>query len=441
MLRRAMVLGRVVVLGLACVACGGDDDPSAAGNGSGTGGSSGGGAGGTGGRAPGAPSGDCGSVRLTRYDANRTGWCEFPDDLPFLPAFVRAGMTAAIAEPWNNGSYEGEPGEACGECWEIDTIGGTRTVMISNLCPIRGNPLCAGSHFHLDLTSEAAEALQSGGLEEGHARRVACPVEGNIHIIVNDENFSYLRVAFMNHRIPIRSVEFRGAGAGVTEPNPWTPVARGSGAWQLLDDDRILNRDGEGVQFRLTSAQGQVVESSVIVDAHPAPETTFDLGVQFDDMEPSTGGSCDYAPPGDIYVDEWGGIPNVPWLINPWGEAELGFFGETNTDCFAGSCLLIEQLTPFDGFHLYYRTSFPPGTFAEATFRARVRSGSTDLIVAASNNGERCTDETFEIGEEWAEFAIDLATACDGVPLINGLTFTNAGGPVALLLDDVRFVQ
>src|SRR3990172_10341696 len=61
------------------------------------------------------PDSTCGSVRMTFYDQSGPGWCEFDRTLPVLPAFVRSGLTTAIAEPWNGSSYSGEPGEACGE--------------------------------------------------------------------------------------------------------------------------------------------------------------------------------------------------------------------------------------------------------------------------------------------------------------------------------------
>jgi hypothetical protein len=118
----------------------------------------------------------CGSVRLTSYEASDSGWCEFSINHAELPEFVRDQMTLAIAEPYNGSSYGGEPGEACGECWEIDTISATQVVMVNNLCPIEGNPLCAGGHFHFDLSQQAGAALGGGGLDAAVVRRVPCPV-------------------------------------------------------------------------------------------------------------------------------------------------------------------------------------------------------------------------------------------------------------------------
>src|SRR3990172_7118834 len=216
MLRRLVALCALVVFPIACGSGGG----STGGNGSGSG------------NGPVAPQPDstCGSVRMTYYELNGSrGWCEFDRTLPILPAFVRSGLTTAIAEPYDGGSYGGQPGEACGECWEVATLGVTRTVMVHDLCPIEGNPICAGDHFHFDLSHEAATALQMSGLEEGQARR-----------------------------------------------------GRGPGAGAVMNDaqsDMFASGQPGGV-FRFTSAQGQVVEGSAVLSYDVARGETFDTGAQ-----------------------------------------------------------------------------------------------------------------------------------------------------------------
>lgn len=389
---------------------------------------------------PGPPSGDCGSVRLTSFAANPSGgWCELPTNLPILPSFVREGLIGAIAEPWNGSSYEGAPGESCGECWEIDTVFETRTVMIADLCPIEGNPLCAGEHFHIDLANQAAAALRGGALDEGSARRVACPVTGNAFVYVSDVNVTYMRLQFANHRIPVRTAEWRATGAGVTGSNEWTPLRRSGGAWEMIGEGRPTNRGGDGVVFRITSAQGQVLTSEAVVPTQGPIATAFDLGVQFDDMMPSSGGSCSYTTPADVFVNGFGGIDQVRWSINPWGEAEMGFYGPFETDCFEGSCLRVERFAQWTGFHLYYRQAFPTSSFSRLRFRARTRGDSTNIAVGLSNDGTRCMESRVEITEAWTEYTLDVTASCAGSPVINGVTFDNGGMLVDLLLDDVRF--
>ena len=71
-------------------------------------------------------------MTLSDSSHDPAGWCEWNRSASFLPVFVRDGLTAAIAEPFNGGSYGGDPGESCGECWEVDTLGGTEVVMIQD---------------------------------------------------------------------------------------------------------------------------------------------------------------------------------------------------------------------------------------------------------------------------------------------------------------------
>jgi hypothetical protein len=386
----------------------------------------------------GPPSGSCGSVRLTSYTAGPSGWCEVDRTLPVMPAFVRSGMTAAIGEPWNGGAYRGDPGEACGECWEIDTINGSAVVMITDLCPIEGNPLCAGAHFHIDLATEAASVLGAGGLDEGSARRVPCPVEGNVHVLVSDANPTYLRFAMLSHRIPIRRVSVRGAGDGVAADNPWVDATRSGGAWEVRDAGELAN-GGSGVAFRIESAQGQTLESSVTV---PLSQGAIDLGVQLDDVMPAPGGACVYEPPALIYGDEWGGIDQVRWGLNAWGEAEAGFHGEVADGCYDGSasCVRVDQLAQWSGFHLYYRQPFPASIFARLSLRARTAAGEGMITVSPGNEGARCEGTTVAVSSEaFTEVTIQLSDVCAGIEDLSLVTVENPGPSIALVIDEVRF--
>jgi hypothetical protein len=49
-----------------------------------------------------------------------------------------------------------------------------------------------------------------------------------------------------------------------------------------------------------------------------------DLGVQFTDQDPSSGGACEFIPPAVVYGEEFGGIDEMRWIINAWGAAEAG---------------------------------------------------------------------------------------------------------------------
>jgi hypothetical protein len=408
---------------MAFLACGNDDDRGGTAGAGGSGGSGGG-------IQP--PSDSCGSVRLTSYTAAPGGWCEFDRTRPVLPSFVREGLTLAIAEPYNGSSYEGESGESCGECWEIDTLGATHVVMVHDLCPIQGNPLCAGGHFHFDLSTEAGMALDAGGLDEGQARRVPCPVQGNVHVQINDRNeWGYLRLQFVNHRIPIRSAEYRAAD-GAT----WQSVQRSGGAWHVLDDNQTFASGGPGGVFRLTSAQGEVLECPNSLGYDVLSGTTFDLGAQLTDQKPSTGGACVFEPPRTVYGDGYGGIDEVRWMMNPWGSARAS---EVTEGCFAGSCIRVDDLGQYNGFHIYYRQAFPSDTFSTLSLRLRALSGGGEIVVAPSADGERCTETRTTVGSEWTDVVVEVPSACTALPSINAVTVDNPSGPMVLLLDDIRF--
>lgn len=380
------------------------------------------------------PTDECGSVRLTSYTAATGGWCEYDRTSAVLPAFVREGLTTAIAEPWNGGSYGGEPGESCGECWEVDTIADTRTVMVHDLCPIQGNPLCAGGHFHFDLAGEAGTALQAGGLDEASARRVPCPVAGNVFVHVIDRNeWGYLRLQFINHRIPIRRAEYRAAGG--TE---WKDVTRSGGAWHVVDDGVPFAAGGPGGVFRLTSAQGETVEAPNVLGWEVVVGADFDLGAQLTDQQPSGGGACVFVPPADVYVDGWGGIPEVRWMLNPWGESSGG---ETTDGCRAGSCVRVSSLAQWSGFHIYHRQSFPSATFATLTLWLRDVGGSGSVNVFPAGQSGPCTETLVPVGDAWSSVTIDVAAVCVGVAEIDTITVNNPGPGMTLLLDDVRFAQ
>ena len=410
----------VALVAATAVACGDDGAASS-------------GAEGDGGVAPG-PSGACGSVRLTQYAASAGGWCEFDRTLDVLPAEIQGGMTLAIAEPYDGSSYGGDPGEACGECWEIDTIHATRVVMVHDLCPIEGNPLCAGGHFHFDLAGEAAAALGGGELDEASARRVPCPVSGNVFAQIIDRNeWGYVRLQLVNHRVPIRAVDYRAAD-GAT----WFPLARSGGAWDVPENGEMFAADGPGGVFRLTSAQGEVVECPNALGYGVGIGAVLDLGAQLDDLEPPDGGPCEFVPPADVYVDGWGGIPEVRWASNPWSGVAIE---ETEDGCAAGSCLRVDPLPQWGGFHLYYRQAFPASTFSTLSLKARAVSGTGTIDVAPNGDGGECAITSVAIGPEWTEVTVDVAAACAGIDALNMVTAQNTGDPFELLVDDVRWSE
>jgi len=379
-----------------------------------------------------SPTDTCGSVRLTSYTASNSGWCEFDRTASMLPDFVRAGLTVAIAEPWNGSSYGGVSGEACGECWELSSIDATRIVMVHDLCPVEGNPLCNGSHFHFDVATETSQVLNLEGLDEGSTRRVPCPVSGNAYLQLLDRNqWGYVRFQVLNHRIPVQNIEFCATGSTV-----YYPAERSGGAWAAADNGSMFASDGTGGRFRLTSAQGEVLEMPNTLTYDVAKGSFFDLGAQFTDQSQASGNQCKFMPPQDVYVDGYGGIDQVRWMMNPWASASPS---EVSSGCVSGTCLRVNGMGSGSGFHIYYRQSFVPTIFKTLHLAARTASGTGTVSVTLTGDSTSCTSTDVTLSETWAETNLDLATVCSSSGPINAVT-VYGNTSLTLLLDDLRFV-
>lgn len=372
---------------------------------------------------------------MTHYGSSDRRWCGFDRTNELLPEFVRQGMTVAIAEPWAGSSYDGDVGEACGECWEIDTTFATQIVMVHDICPIEGNPICAGSHFHFDVSNEVADVIDGGGwLGEGSVRRVPCPVTGNIHAYISDRNqWGYLKVAFFNHRFPIRTVEYQPVG-----DEAWLPMERCLARWCVPDEDKSTFSDGgPGATFRLSSAAGETVEGTAVLTYDTGAEEVFDTGAQYAPAEPE-GGSCEFIPPGDVYDEQWGGIEGVRWEPNTWGDTTMTEIGDGCAESSA-SCLL---LTSFEGsgLHITYRHVFPVDTFSKLSLQVRARSGGGTLEVAPRTEASRCdVPTTVDVGDGWTTVDIDVAASCPGGEPIHGLTISRPNAAMDVVVDEIRF--
>lgn len=75
----------------------------------------------------------------------------------------------------------------------------------------------------------------------------------------------------------------------------------------------------------------------------------------------------------------------------------------------------------------------------EGEARATITDGPGNIRVAASLEGERCTETAAEAGSEWSIVTIDLASTCGGLSNINAVTIDNPSDNKVLLLDDVAF--
>ncbi|MBN2528603.1 MAG: hypothetical protein JXR76_19595 [Deltaproteobacteria bacterium] len=381
-------------------------------------------------------SSECGSVRMTQYTSSDSRWCGFDRTSPILPEFVRQGMTVAIAEPWNGSSWNGAPGEACGECWELATTFATQIVMVHDLCPIEGNPICAGSHFHFDVASEVAAKIDGGQwLGEAAVRRVPCPVTGNIHVQITARNqWGYMQLAFFNHRFPIREVAYRAADSA-----QWHPMERCLARWCQEEDKSTFSKGGPGGVFRLTSANGDVVEAREVLTYDVTEGSDFNTGVQFAEAA-SPEGVCPFTPPGDVFIDEWGGIEGVRWEYNDWGSTEVS---DITSDCAAQSAACL-QFKSFDGngVHITYRHTFPKHIFRRVTVQLKSSSGKGTVEIAPRSKDAKCTSpSTFDVTGDWTTVAVNIDDSCPQTEWIHGLTISRSNGVGDLFVDNIEFTE
>ena len=390
---------------------GGSGAGSDGGSGTGSDGGSGGFDGGTG------PTTGCAPARLTYYDVTGAGACEVMDVASALPRIARDGFTAAMAEPWYGGSLGGDPAEACGECWEITTADATQTVVITDLCPIAGNPICAGDFFHFDVAHTAAGPLgyEPWGVVEAAVRRVPCPVDGNIFAIVRDSNPWFMRLTLADVRVAIHAVDYRGAGSGVSTTNPWTPMHRDGGAWAVTSSGEMLARGGTGIVLRISTAQGQVVESTAEITPGAGALTSVDLGVQVDDMAAPTGAACAWRAP-DPYVDGLGGIEHVRWQQGGWGGGTIDVARASG--CRAGSCIGVTGLDGWGGVQLYYNQPFALAGLSRLALQASAPSDVPLELKLLGEGGAECAAVDFTAGASFARTELDLTAACAGVSAV-----------------------
>lgn len=371
---------------------------------------------------------------MTQYGSSERRWCGFDRTNPVLPDFVRAGMTVAVAEPYNGSSYKGDPGEACGECWELSTSFSAQIVMVHDLCPIEGNPVCAGSFFHFDVSTEVANAIDGDDqLGLAAVRRVPCPVNGNIYAYVGDRNqYGYLKLAFFNHRLPIRKVEYQAVGS-----DTWLPMQRCLARWCVDGDMTTFAEGGPGALLRLTSATGQTTASGAILSYAARAGTDFDIGAQFAE-QPAPTDLCSFMPPGDVYDDAWGEAGGVGWSYNTWGNTSLAEISEGCAEA-SQSCVRMREFAG-SGVHITYRHAFPTAAFARLSLQMRTESGSGTVEVAPRTEDARCENPTtVAVDPGWTAVDIEIAASCPGANRIQGLTISRPSGAMDLVVDQIHF--
>ena len=157
-------------------------------------------------------------------------------------------------------------------------------------------------------------------------RPVACPLSEDIKVfIASFSSVHYLSLRPFSHRVGVRSMEVRGAGPGVSDSNPWIPLARSLSDFHVAAAGDLRN-GGTSMEIRITSSEGEVLAPGTIVQSSDFG-SVVDLGVQFHDAPPSAP-VCAWSEPRNVYVDGYGGTNgNFP---PTW--TDLSFLGTVTPD-------------------------------------------------------------------------------------------------------------
>jgi len=175
----------------------------------------------------------------TFYDADGSGNCSFeksPDDLDVV----------ALAMP------EYADSAACGACLQVTGPKGNVTVRVTDSCPS-----CEGSGVSLDLSAQAFAKIaepKEGRVKVSY-RLVSCPISGNLAYHFKDGSSKYwTAIQIRNHRVPIKSVEYRKDGA-------WVAMKREDYNY-FVEASGVGDQPG-GLALRVTATDGQVIEDTI----------------------------------------------------------------------------------------------------------------------------------------------------------------------------------
>jgi len=369
------------------------------------------------------------------------GACGFGRVTGLMPDTYRNLRRVAVSTMLYDGGLSGggAGAEACGECVEITRAGVTTLAMVTDWCDPAGGPPCAPG-----VTSAVAyEAVSMdhtlSGSDLASYRAVPCPGAATMRVALDASSFlpGFIRLRVYSHRIGLRHVELRGAGPGVSATNPWTSMARSlSNGWDLTGPD--VRRGGTGVQLRLTSVHGQVIESPAIVALTAMNDD--DLLVQFDDRR-AIGATCDWQPLRTIYDDALGSAFVGTWAAATWRTTAVSATLDPTVTlgCRQGNCLRVSTTANFGGVSFQYSGAQPVATSPTLDFWILPGSSAATYAVSAAPG---CTTVPYAAtSASWSHVTIDLAAACpSGTRLQSLFIYRTNGAATDFMLDDVRLL-
>lgn len=461
-MRTPLLLVGCVLLGLAaCEPTANPPDGGASGGGSATGGGTasgggsgedagagggdtGGGGGGEadGGTATGGGGGSDGGISVTCIRGGLSsgfsapGSCGFSQVAATMPPIYASMKLLSVSTPFMMSGDPRTGADGCGQCFEITRGGVTAIGLVVDFCDPGVGVMCGAKVPSMSATANLSSELGLSGSDVATFRPVACPTPGTMRAWVDPTtNTGYVSVRVYSHRVGLRNVEARGAGPGVAADNPWTPLSRQlNNLWTRTGSE--LRRGGTGVQLRLTSAHGQVIEAPPGVALTAMNDV--DLGVQFDDWS-TPGPVCSWQPVRDVYADALGSADFSGWSAARWLSSPFNATSNADwaVDCRTAKCLLVSA-AGFGGTVLVYSGLLPVEAAPTLELWVRTPAGTASLSVRGAPG---CTEVPFTATTTWTRVTVDLSAACPAGTNVNRLQFQSLSNmPLDFALDDVRLL-
>jgi hypothetical protein len=365
------------------------------------------------------------------------GVCGFGTVSATMPALYQNLKRLSVSSIFYERGFTdgGTVSAGCGECVEITRGGVTVVGLVTDFCDPSAGALCATGVTQVGPYESLSADLSFSGTDLGAYRPVPCPGAQPLRVFIDPlTQLGFLRIRVYAHRVGLALVEARGAGPGVSSTNPWTTLTRTLGnAWDLTGVD--LRRGGTGIQLRVTSAQGQLLEAAPLIPL--VDDTTVDLGVQFDDRR-AAGTTCTWEPLRSVFTDALGNAMFGGWSAARWTSMPISASVNTasTASCRTAVCLLVTPSANFTGVILNYSGLQPVSTSRTLEFWARAANPGSLSVTP----GPGCTATTIALTQTWARSTVDLAATCPPNTNLRSLMFLGSSLMQQFSLDDVRLL-
>ncbi len=358
---------------------------------------------------------DATAARYTPFGGEACGFDAFASSMPALYA---NGFRAAVDPNYFAGGSQMLPlgvSAGCGECLEVTGPNGTAVFIVTDQ-----DPMPFSSPF-IDLDAAQSPSIIPDGVSGVSVRPVACPFDDTLKLFVEPGSSSFfVSLTPFAGRLGVRSLEMRGAGAGVSGDNPWVTLARTTANAFQAAPAQDPRSGGTGIEVRITSSEEEVLVPGVVFPLTGG--LVVDLGTQFQ-LAPRPAPICDWLEPRNVFVDGLGGVNgdfDPLWQI---GGTSLSETIDSSNLPAAVSESIDAVLGAFTGPIFFHPFGVDRRSGGTLSFWALSTVGGGNLMPIASGTGFTCPLEKVSLASTWTLFNVPIG--CTPVANITQVFFQN----------------